>query len=69
MTALALAAALRAGERSAVEVARELLDRLERLRPLIGAVAATEPERTLADAAAADRRLRAGDARPGPGTA
>jgi amidase len=64
VTALALAAALRAGERSAVEVARELLDRLERLRPLIGAVAATDPERTLADAAAADRRPRAGDARP-----
>ncbi|HXM54444.1 MAG TPA: amidase [Candidatus Dormibacteraeota bacterium] len=64
MTALALAAALRSGERSAVEVARELLDLLERLEPVIGAVAATDPERTLAEAAAGDLRLRAGDPRP-----
>lgn len=62
-TALGLAAALRAGEIGAVEVARDLLERLDRLRPVIGAVAATDPERTLAAAAASDRRLRTGTAR------
>jgi len=62
-TALGLARALREGERSAVEVVRELLDRLDRLRPVIGAVAAVDPKRSLADADAADRRLRAGEAR------
>ncbi|HSR22561.1 MAG TPA: amidase family protein, partial [Candidatus Eisenbacteria bacterium] len=62
-TALGLAGALRAGECAAVEVARELLQRLGRLEPVIGAVAATDPERTLAAAAEADRRLRTGDAR------
>jgi amidase len=59
-TALGLAAALRAGEVGPVEVARDLLERLERLRPVIGGVAATDPERTLAAAAESDRRLRAG---------
>ena len=63
-TALGLAAALRAGELSAAEVARDHLERLDVLRPVIGAVAATEPERTLAAAAESDRRLRAGAARP-----
>ena len=62
-TALRLAAALRAGEVGAVEVARDLLARLERLAPVIGAVAATDPERTLAAAAESDRRLLAGTAR------
>jgi amidase len=62
-TALGLARALRAGECGAVEVARDLLERLDRLVPVIGAVAATDPERTLAQAAAADRRLCAGEAR------
>lgn len=63
-TALGLAAALRAGEVGAVEVARDLLERLDRLVPMIGAVAATEPERTLAAAAESERRLRSGAARP-----
>jgi amidase len=62
-TALGLAAALRAGQVGAVEVARDLLARLDRLAPVIGAVAATDHERTLAAAAAADRRLRSGTAR------
>jgi amidase len=62
-TALGLAAALRAGEVSSVEVARDLLERLERLTPVIGAVAAVDPERTLAAAADSDRCLRAGSAR------
>ena len=62
--ALGLAAALRAREVGAVEVAHDLLARLERLEPVIGAVAAIDPERTLADAEASDRRLRTGEARP-----
>jgi amidase len=62
-TALGLARALREGERTAVEVVRDLLDRLDRLTPVIGAVAAVDRERTLAEAAEADRRLRAGKAR------
>ena len=41
----------------------ELLDRLERQRALIGAVAATAPEAGMVEAEAADRRLRAGSAR------
>jgi amidase len=63
-TALGLAAALRGAELTAAEVARDLLERLDRLAPVIGAVAATDPERTLEAAADADRRLRAGAARP-----
>jgi amidase len=62
-TALGLAAALRAGEVTAVEVARDLLERLDGLRPVIGAVATTDPERTLAAAAESDRRLNSGTAR------
>jgi len=64
LSALDLAAELRAGERDAVEVARELLDRLDRLAPVIGGVAAVDPERTLRDADAARRRLRAGEGGP-----
>jgi len=41
----------------------ELLARLDRLTPVIGAVAAVDPERSLAEAKAADRRLRAGSGR------
>ncbi len=62
-SAAGLASALRAGECTAVEVARDLLERIERLRPAIGAVAATDPDLTLAEAEAADRRLGAGEAR------
>ncbi len=62
-TVVGLAEALRAGECTAVDVASELLDRLERLAPVIGAVAATDRERTLCEAEAADRRLRTGTAR------
>jgi amidase len=62
-SALRLAAALRAGEVGAVDVARDLLERIDRLTPVIGAVAATDPERTLAAAAASGRRLGAGTAR------
>jgi amidase len=63
-SALVLAAALRAREVGAVEVARDLLDEIDRLAPVIGGVAAIDRERTLAEAAASDDRLRAGAARP-----
>jgi amidase len=60
----ALASALRNGEISATALARDHLTRLERVRSYFGAVAALQPDRTLADAAASDARLRAGTARP-----
>jgi Asp-tRNA(Asn)/Glu-tRNA(Gln) amidotransferase A subunit family amidase len=59
-----LGRALGTGECTAVEVASMLLDRLEQLTPVIGAVAATDPDRTLQEAKAADERLRLGAARP-----
>lgn len=62
-TALGLAKELQAGRCTATEIVSDLLDLLDRLTPLIGAVAATDPERTLADAREADRRLRAGEGR------
>jgi Asp-tRNA(Asn)/Glu-tRNA(Gln) amidotransferase A subunit family amidase len=47
-----LAKQLRAGEASVTELVRELLVRLDRLAPSIGAVAATDPERSMAEAGA-----------------
>src|SRR3982074_3388643 len=61
--ALQLASALKSGECTAAGVVGDLLDRLDRPAPLIGAVAATDPERSLAEAVAADQRLRAGEGR------
>jgi len=63
MNALDLAEDLRTGRISATELIGESLDRLDRLTPVIGAVAAVDPERSLAEAKAADRRLRAGAGR------
>jgi amidase len=62
-TVVGVVCALRAGRCSAVEVAEELLDRLEGLEPVIGAVAAVDREHSVADASAADRRLATGSAR------
>ena len=62
-TVVGVAEALRAGRCSAVEVVEQLLDRLEALEPVIGAVAAVDRERTLAEAMAADRRLASGEGR------
>ena len=62
-TAVGMAEELRAGWLSTAEVVRQVLDRLDRLAPVIGAVAATDRVRALDDAAAADRRFRAGHAR------
>src|SRR4051794_16772448 len=63
-TVVGLADALGAGECTAVEVATVVLDRLERWTPVIGAVAVTDPDRTLREAEAADERRRSGMARP-----
>jgi amidase len=63
-TVAEIAQALRAQECSAVELARERLAVLDDVSRRIGAVAATDPERTIDTARAADERLRAGTARP-----
>jgi aspartyl-tRNA(Asn)/glutamyl-tRNA(Gln) amidotransferase subunit A len=47
-------------EISSVELTRAVLDRLERVEPRLRAFLSTCPERALADAAAADRRLAGG---------
>ncbi|MGW0805813.1 amidase [Nonomuraea sp. NPDC002799] len=51
------------GETTVTATVREALDRLADLRGRIGGVAATDSERSLAEAEAADRRLRAGAGR------
>ncbi|WP_327088619.1 amidase [Nonomuraea sp. NBC_01738] len=61
-TALELAAELRAGRISAVEVVTESLERIEAERSRIGGVAFVDPERALADAVRADRRIGQGSA-------
>lgn len=63
-SALVLVRRLRARELSAVEAAHDALARLEQAAAVVGGLAATEPERTLAAAAESDRRLRDGTARP-----
>lgn len=59
----ALAAAIARREVSAVEATRHFLDRMGRHQAL-GAFLATDPEISLAQAAAADRRIAAGDTAP-----
>jgi len=59
-----LAAALRAGEFSSVELTRAFIDRINRLNGSINAFITVVEEQALADAAAADARIRAGDAEP-----
>jgi amidase len=60
---LGLAADLRARRYSSVECVTRAIDDLERLVPEIGAVAALDRERSLAEARAADARLGNGTAR------
>lgn len=60
--AIALGEALRRGEVSAEELARESLRRLEDAGRRHNALAAAMPERALAEARAADERLRGGEA-------
>jgi aspartyl-tRNA(Asn)/glutamyl-tRNA(Gln) amidotransferase subunit A len=64
LSAAALAASYRRRERSAVEVAREVLDRIDRLDGEVNALVTVTPERALADAERADRALREGTAGP-----
>jgi aspartyl-tRNA(Asn)/glutamyl-tRNA(Gln) amidotransferase subunit A len=64
LSAAALADSFRRRERSAVEVAREVLDRIDRLDGTANALVTVTPERALADAERADRALRDGAAGP-----
>lgn len=59
-----LAAGLRKGEFSSVELTRHYLNRIERLDPDLNSYITVEGERALAQAEAADQRLRAGSAGP-----
>ncbi|HLT84541.1 MAG TPA: amidase [Phototrophicaceae bacterium] len=64
LSALDLAAAVRAGEVSPEEVVEHTLDRAERLGPTVGAFAHLTPELAREQAAAAGRRLRDGEDLP-----
>lgn len=61
-----LGRALRARQVSSVELTKFYLDRLERLGPRLGAVITITRERALAEAAAADRDLAAGNSQNRP---
>ena len=59
-----LAAALANKEISCVELTRSYLDRIERINPALNAYITIVPEKSLAQAAAADARIAAGQATP-----
>ncbi len=59
-----VAAAVGGRTRSAVEVAREALDRIERLNPRLGSFLEVSSERALSEAAAVDARVAAGERLP-----
>ncbi len=59
-----LAAGLRSGAFSSVELTRFFLERIARHNPLLNAYITVTPEQALAQAAAADGRLRRGEATP-----
>ncbi|MEW8404900.1 MAG: Asp-tRNA(Asn)/Glu-tRNA(Gln) amidotransferase subunit GatA [Candidatus Thiodiazotropha taylori] len=61
-TIVELAAGLKAGEFSSVELTGHFLERIERLDGNINAFITTTAEQALAEAAAADEKLKAGDA-------
>ncbi|MBW9257516.1 MAG: Asp-tRNA(Asn)/Glu-tRNA(Gln) amidotransferase subunit GatA [Candidatus Thiodiazotropha sp. (ex. Lucinisca nassula)] len=63
-TIVELAAGLKAGEFSSVELTGHFLERIERLDGNINAFITTSAEQALAEAAAADEKLKAGDAGP-----
>lgn len=63
-SARALAAQVRAGVLSAVAVARHFIDRVERLNPGLNAIVQFDAEQVLAEAAAVDARLAAGEDLP-----
>ena len=60
-----LSRAIRAKERTAVEVVRTTLDRIEAIDPDLGCFHETYPERSLESAAETDRRIGRGES-PGP---
>jgi amidase len=60
-TARRLAAAIRARELSARQVVGHLLDRITAVNPRLNAIVSLQPERALAEADAADRRLARGE--------
>ncbi len=64
LTAAETAAKLRSREVGAVEVAQAHLDRIARLDPEFKAFLTVHPERTLAEAEAAQKRIDAGEAGP-----
>ena len=64
LSAAALADSYRRGERRAVEVTREVLDRIDRLDGDVNAFVTVTPERALEDAERADRQLREGTGGP-----
>jgi aspartyl-tRNA(Asn)/glutamyl-tRNA(Gln) amidotransferase subunit A len=59
-----LAASLATGQASSVEITRHFLARIERLNPALNAIITLTAEEALAAAAAADRRLAAGERGP-----
>lgn len=61
-SAVELSRALRRREVSAREVLQAHLDRIDRVNPTVNAVVSLVPERAMAEAAAADDRLAAGEA-------
>ena len=63
-TARELVEALARGELSSHELARAYLERIERVNPLLNAAVYVDPERTLAEANAADGALERGERRP-----
>jgi aspartyl-tRNA(Asn)/glutamyl-tRNA(Gln) amidotransferase subunit A len=63
-TVVELAAGLQAGEFSSVELTRHFLQRIERLDERINAFVTVTAEQALAEAAAADEKLKFGDAGP-----
>jgi len=59
-----LSALLAAGKASSVELCQDYLARIQRLNPTLNAFITVDPDKTLAEAAAADARRAAGMARP-----
>jgi aspartyl-tRNA(Asn)/glutamyl-tRNA(Gln) amidotransferase subunit A len=61
LSATELLAAYRDGSLSPVEVARDALDRIEAVNDAVNAYCLVDPDRTLADAAASEKRWRTGE--------
>ena len=59
-----LGAAMQAGEFSSVELTRHFIDRVERLNGDLNALITSTPDQALAEAEAADRAIRSGQAGP-----